>query len=132
MKLWNRIKYGKSATPRYIEKRALWLYNNEWYDLPHMVSAYAGAHYTAPASCYIYSQNGRKYTTDDLNILVQALIGNPTTSIELLQPATPTAYALITAIGRTTVARVMAEYDAACAELSASLNKLDAQFKSVK
>ena len=76
-KLWNRIHYGKSNTPKYIENKNKWLYKNKWIPDGQAYDILSGhkAVYTYALHNEFTATFG---TTDNFNKIVWLVVKYPT------------------------------------------------------
>lgn len=100
MKLWNRIKYGASNTPKYITKQRRWLYKGHWVSTLEAISHYTNEVQKADLKeiGYTYKLNGKIYQKDDFNELLALMLVHPEICIVDYFQFTPIQLALIQAI----------------------------------
>lgn len=78
MKLWNKIRYGDTSTPKYIVKKHYWVYKNVIYSTESLIGEIASENdMTLQHTTYSYELNGTIYEKEDFAAVLQVAIAHP-------------------------------------------------------
>lgn len=132
MRLFNRLKYGKSDKPIYIKKEQRWLYKNKWYNLNGAIKEYTNNLYQQNDNIsYSYIMDNNSYITNDFNDLVNQIILNPNITITNWLCLTKNQCEIIKSIKKhaalqelTKYSKIYADFQEKLDEINKSLNNL--------